>query len=354
MNSICHPIAAHCPEAAFEKLIGSYYIRGYLQGAINTGCDPKAILMAAGIDHAIYRDPSGQINGEQFQEFILALRETLDDVYMGFLRVPGKLAMEQAARLAAVKEETLGEGIRSLLGFINAVRSDEVRDCAVGESDDCVMSVRFSGFNPGVDPHLLYWYRIYGDYRFYCWLLGTRIRLTCVCFSASRPTQYLDYESIFHCPVYFDQPVDQYCFNKGSLVAPIIRDEVELYNDDYLKPAGNWFTLPGRDQSLASQVEQVLLELIRQGMTSPSIGVIANIMSVSSRTLSRKLAKEDCGFQEIKAKVRRDMAFHLLLNADIPITRIAEKVGFTEPGDFTRAFTAWTGQNPSSYRAARR
>jgi len=49
--------------------------------------------------------------------------------------------------------------------------------------------------------------------------------------------------------------------------------------------------------------------------------------------------------------VRCDIAQDLLINSDISLTVIAEKIGFSEPGDFTRAFLSWTGQTPSSFRA---
>ncbi len=40
------------------------------------------------------------------------------------------------------------------------------------------------------------------------------------------------------------------------------------------------------------------------------------------------------------------------MNSQLPISVVADKVGFAEPGDFTRAFTQWTGQTPKDYRSA--
>ena len=119
-------------------MIGYYYIRGYLQGAVNAGFNPQDIQTAANIDAAIYQDPTAVIDGEQFNNLILTIRRALNDLYM---QVPGKLAMDQASALTAVKEETLGEGIRPLIGFINAVRSDEERECVVDEEGELLQLI---------------------------------------------------------------------------------------------------------------------------------------------------------------------------------------------------------------------
>ncbi len=63
------------------------------------------------------------------------------------------------------------------------------------------------------------------------------------------------------------------------------------------------------------------------------------------------LARENESFQKIKVRVRCDLAIKLLLDSQLPISVVADKVGFAEPGDFTRAFTQWTGQTPKDYRS---
>lgn len=332
--------------------IGSYYIRGYLQGAVYKGFDPEAILKQADIYPSVYTDPNASITGEQLQRLILTTREVMNDHYMGFLQVPGKLGMDSHAGRVAVCEETLGEGLRQLCDFINVVRSDEEREyVADTESGEFSLIYRFSDLVEGMDAHLLYWFRMYWGYKFYCWLTGQRIKLTRVCFSSPEPAEAIDYQRVFNCSIEFNQPNNRLCFDQRHLVKPVIRNEVELLSGDFPQRFSNWFTIPGSDQSLSSQVEQILIELHREGMYSPTAKVIAGILSMSSRTLTRKLGKEKTSFQKIKTKVRCELAKKLLLSSDVPVTQIAVRVGFAEPGDFTRAFIGWTGQTPSSYRA---
>ncbi len=49
-------------------------------------------------------------------------------------------------------------------------------------------------------------------------------------------------------------------------------------------------------------------------------------------------------------RLRRELALSELSNPEIPIKRIADRVGFSEVSAFHRAFKRWTGTTPSQYR----
>ena len=140
---------------------------------------------------------------------MMIVRNTMNDQYMGFLRIPGKLAMDMHAGCTAVQSETLGQGLRQVTEFINAVRHDEVRDFNINdETGAFTFSYAFIEFTKDVDPHFLYVFRMYWDYRFYSWLVGQKIKLTSVSFSApeSESEFSFDYPRCFGCEVLFDQP----------------------------------------------------------------------------------------------------------------------------------------------------
>lgn len=335
----------------FESRVSAFYIKGYLRGAVKRGYDPQDILEKAGIPRSAYMNPRALINGEQLQRLILTIRKVMNDHYLGFLEVPGKLAMDLHSGLSALQGETLGQATRSLIDFINAVRSDEARELMLGDvSDEAKLTYRFSGLVNGVDEHLLYLYRIYWAYRFYCWLVGQQIKLTRVSFTSPRPAHCFDYAHGFGCEILFDQSDNSFSFEQSYLVLPVVRSKIALLEGDYPDNFPDWFTVPGHDQSTANQVEQILIELRDDGLFTPSIDLVASIMVMGRRTLSRKLSKERTSFQKIKTKVRRDLAKKYLLNSDISISGIASKVGFSEPCDFTRAFIRWEGSTPTSYR----
>ncbi len=331
---------------------GAYYIKGYIQGALLHGFSPRFILDKANISPNVYHDPEARVTGVEMQRLILTLREIMDDHYLGFLQVRGKLAMNTQSGLAAVKGEALGGAIWQFVDFINAVRVDEERQYTIDEkSGEVALLYRFFGFNKAVNIHLLYLYRMYWAYKFYCWLIGHKIRLRKVHFSGLKPDDSIDYNDVFCCPVFFNQAENKLIFDKSFLSYPIIRSEDEMYNQSFINDYNNWFTIPGDDQRFSSQVEQILVKLHAQKLSSASIEIVAGKLSMSSRTLTRKLAKEKISYQMIKSKVRYDMAIKWLLDTDLSVTKIASKVGYSEPGDFTRAFSSWAGLTPSAYRA---
>jgi AraC-like DNA-binding protein len=48
------------------------------------------------------------------------------------------------------------------------------------------------------------------------------------------------------------------------------------------------------------------------------------------------------------------MAIYYLSHQELPINDIAERVGFTEPSTFHRAFKKWTGVTPGAWREGER
>ena len=71
---------------------------------------------------------------------------------------------------------------------------------------------------------------------------------------------------------------------------------------------------------------------------------------MTTRTLMRKLKDEGTSFQQLKDVVRRDKAIFFLGQQGLRINEVAEKVGYSDPAVFTRAFRNWTGQSPRDFR----
>lgn len=76
---------------------------------------------------------------------------------------------------------------------------------------------------------------------------------------------------------------------------------------------------------------------------------VAAALSLSSRTLKRKLALRDTSFSALLDDDRRDRAL-ALLEGDVPLQRVADLLGYSDVANFTRAFRRWTGTSPGHYR----
>ena len=84
----------------------------------------------------------------------------------------------------------------------------------------------------------------------------------------------------------------------------------------------------------------------------PSIETVAENLSVSVRTLRRKLKQEGFTFQAVKQLALERRAKHLLRDTGLKLGEISYEVGYSEPSAFCRAFRRWTGYTPEEYRAS--
>ncbi|HMJ12982.1 MAG TPA: AraC family transcriptional regulator [Polyangiaceae bacterium] len=77
----------------------------------------------------------------------------------------------------------------------------------------------------------------------------------------------------------------------------------------------------------------------------------ARKLSMSSRTLKRKLRAHGFKFRELLDEVRRTDSMRLLHETRLSVEEIGRRVGYTAHGNFIRAFRRWTGTTPGEFRA---
>ena len=77
---------------------------------------------------------------------------------------------------------------------------------------------------------------------------------------------------------------------------------------------------------------------------------IAKRLNVSAQHLRRLLREEGTSFREIKEEILRDEAIASLVRGRETVEALSDRLGFSEPSAFRRAFRRWTGSPPGSYR----
>jgi AraC-like DNA-binding protein len=110
--------------------------------------------------------------------------------------------------------------------------------------------------------------------------------------------------------------------------------------------------LGDRDRSpagaMSTRVHRLFVE--RLGQSVPTIDDAALTLSVSRRTLTRRLTDEGTSFRHILDDVRRDFARALLQDRTLSIADIAFFLQYSEPAAFHRSFRRWTGRTPHAFR----
>jgi AraC-like DNA-binding protein len=96
--------------------------------------------------------------------------------------------------------------------------------------------------------------------------------------------------------------------------------------------------------------ERVRSRLLRDPGDLPSMQALAEEFCIDTRTLHRRLARENTSFRALQDEVRETLAVELLTNVGLTVAEVAQRLGYAETANFTHAFKRWRGVPPSSYR----
>ncbi len=184
-----------------------------------------------------------------------------------------------------------------------------------------------------------------------CTLLGDVSRLECW-FVHAAPQDAIEYERTFApATVRFGAPYCGFVFDVDQLDAPIPTADAELHAL-VCKQADLMLEQLPKSTNLAENVRHMVFEQLPAG--HPSAARVARRLSMSSRTLSRRLGREGTTFTALLDDLRRQLALQYVGSQDIAFSEVAFLLGFSHVPSFIRAFKRWTGQTPFRYRRARR
>lgn len=158
------------------------------------------------------------------------------------------------------------------------------------------------------------------------------------------------YGEVLHSPVRFDQPAH------GLVFPAVLADRPSPFSDPqaWLNTREQLAKLAG---SQSEQQQPAFTELVRSYLNAqepplPDLNATANDLNISARTLNRRLHAEGASFRTLRSSVLQGWAERTLRDSDVTVEAISLMLGFSDPANFRRAFKAWTGDNPASYRAS--
>ena len=90
--------------------------------------------------------------------------------------------------------------------------------------------------------------------------------------------------------------------------------------------------------------------ILSAGTAGYDLGSVAQALHLSPRTLRRRLHDRGATFHDLASEARRVEAVRLLRNTVLTVEQIAAQLGYSDPGNFCRAFKRWTGRPPGAFR----
>lgn len=156
-------------------------------------------------------------------------------------------------------------------------------------------------------------------------------------------------DQFFGMPIQFNQPHNWISFSSKLLDKPLLQANPELFTR-LRRQAEQAITRFGNMQPFSSKVMHILYQW------PDSIAItkeaVAELLSTSSRTLTRRLQEENCQFSNLLRDVRLEKAKQALEDGHGDVQQLAIELGFSDRRGFERAFKQWTGKTPAAYRRA--
>ena len=179
------------------------------------------------------------------------------------------------------------------------------------------------------------------------WVLGQALPISKLRCNYPAPPHAARYQTIFQCPVEFDAPATQLFFEADILDKPLPQSSpqsAELY-----KKLCEQRSIARNQGDVAWLLWQIIVE---DPARPPSLQAAAQQLNCSRRTLSRKLLAQGWQYQQLIDQVRAIHARRYLSDPTMSITRIGQRLGYSDSSGFHRAFKKWTGMTPSAFRQA--
>lgn len=328
-----------------QHTVAIQQVQMVLQGARHRGMDVLPLLARAGISPLLLESQLARVSQQQYGALLRVLRRATRDELWGLADRPVRPGTFGQCLKRLVACVTLGDALRTGFTFYDLILPDFVARLSLEEG---LARIRIELRRPD-DPRLEYAIRAFMLFTFVSssWLVARRIPLSGLDYTVGMQTG--ETSRVYQAPIRFGQPHVGMYFDAHWLDLPVVQSPQSLR--EFLAGAPANLIVRYRDtSSLTDRIRRLLRK--RLGEELPSLEEVGDALAVTPQTLRRRLREEGRGFQQIKDELRRDAAIEYLVQTRLPLIEIANRVGFSEPSTFHRAFKNWTGVAPGEYRSS--
>ena len=325
------------------------FVTGMLSPFVARGVDCSGFLAIAGIEPKLLEHPHERVGIDSYVALYNLLARTFDDESFGLFPAPAPVGtLEFLARSVITSrslQDVLARGARFLRLVVPALQVTlELRE------DVAQLHMREPRALQATpeDPRRVFAFEwmlrlLHG---LACWMVKREIALDSVAFPYARPPHAADYDLIYTPHSRFGATELVATLHANLLELPVRRDDKAL--EAFLAGGpGKIAALYRRDRIMVHRVRDIVARTIPAPV---GLEFVARELTLSARTVHRRLHEENSSLRAIKEALRRDLALTRLEKTDLPIAQISAALGYADESTFYRAFTGWTGVSPSAYR----
>ncbi len=327
-----------------EFSIPHHYVMAALRGPRQHDMDVQALLIRSGILEDVLNEPLSRVTAQQYTQLVRNIWHEMEDEYMGLGQASSPVGSFEMMCHTVIHCPNLEKAMRRAFRFYDLF--ENLAGIKLHVDDEfATIVVDESKLN---DPdHFLIESIMVIWHRFGSWLIGRRIHLQDVSFRFDEPDTHNQYKRLYNCKVNFNAEYSGMRFPVKFLKESLTQNEASLRTFIKESPA-DLLAKPDEGNSLVAKIRSIIGDDMSQDL--PNFDTVAQALHTSPQTLRRRLKEEGLTYQELKDQMRRDSALFYLERGDLSIQVVAEKLGFSEPSTFHRAFKKWTGMTPGAYR----
>lgn len=332
-------LAAHAMPTTRSAILSHY-----AQVSAPLNIDIPAMLRRVGLDALCLVDPNMEIPAIRAVELIersaIEARCPVFGVRLALARgVPDLGPLTLLLR----EEPDLRSALRSLHSYLH-LHNRSVRFALQEEAGVAVLAVGFTIRSPlpFAAPQSMEMI-LCGVMQSIRWLIGSRWSPNYISISHPGPEQVRTHRSLFGCPVRFEQEFDGIVMPRSDLSRPISSSSpiARKYAEDYIK------SLSTISRDFHQDVTALIATLLPTGRCSAS--AVARRLGMDRSTLSRRLAAQRDSYSALLQGTRMTLASRSCLSG-VPLTEVAQQLGFADLSVFSRWFSRSFGCSASAWR----
>ena len=138
-------------------------------------------------------------------------------------------------------------------------------------------------------------------------------------------------------------------FRSNDLDRPFV-----THNEELVQIIGTQLDSELKARNASVNVGQQVKDALKRSLAGkrPTLQNVAQELSLSARTLQRRLTDAGVTFQQLVEDTRRELARHYLKQSSVELNEAAFLLGFEDANSFFRAFQSWEGASPTEWRKA--